>query len=193
MDSQEDRDSAPQAANTLLINGITEPHDPVDDVKSYDAADASVTFPALTQKELHACHRALPPIISKEPCLLGPPSPLRLSDTAEHVSSDPSAQAISLTTCATKGLSTWSLPSESEKTPFTIMEPGAMSALTGDCLMQQSRTCLGCYIETKDGVDSEPGVSLKMGDISRDYDTCPVTDMALRENDVNIVLLGKCI
>nr|DBA21058.1 TPA: hypothetical protein GDO54_017778 [Pyxicephalus adspersus] len=179
MDGQEDRDSAPQAANTLLINGITEPHDPVDDVKSYDAADASVTFPALTQKELHACQRLLPPIISKEPCLLGPPSPLRLSDTSEHVSSDSSAQAISLTTSATKGLSTWSLPSESEKTPFTIMEPGAMSALTGDCLMQQSRTCLGCFIETKEGVDSEPGVSLKMGDISRDYDTCPVTDMGI--------------
>ncbi|XP_075040534.1 neurite extension and migration factor [Mixophyes fleayi] len=181
MDGQEERDSAVEAVSTLLINGISgnEPHDPVDDVKSYDAADAPVTFPALMQKEIHACHRALPPIISKEPCLLGPPSPLRLSDTAEHVISDPSAQAISLTTCVTKGLSTWSLPSDSEKTPFTIMEPGAMSALTGDCLMQQSRTCLGCFIESKDGVDPEPGVSLKMEDISRDYDTCPVSDMGI--------------
>ncbi|KAM9326198.1 neurite extension and migration factor [Gastrophryne carolinensis] len=179
MDSQDNRDSASQADSTLLINGISEPHDPVNDVKSYDATDAPVTFPALTQKEIHACHRALPPVISKESCLLGPPSPLRLSDTTEHVSSDPSAQAISLTTCPTKALSTWSLPSESEKTPFTMMEPGSISALTGDCLMQQSRTCLGCFIETKDGVDSEPGVSLKMGDVSRDYDTCPVTDMGI--------------
>ncbi|XP_075691833.1 neurite extension and migration factor isoform X1 [Rhinoderma darwinii] len=181
MDGQDDRESATQAVTPLLINEIrgNEPHDPVDDVKSFDAADAPVTFPALNQKEIHACHRALPPIISKEPCLLGPPSPLRLSDTAEHVSSDPSAQAISLTTCVTKDLSSWSLPSDSEKTPFTIMEPGTMSTLTGDCLMQQSRTCLGCFIETKDGVDPEPGVSLKMGDISRDYDTCPVSDMGI--------------
>ncbi|XP_072285306.1 neurite extension and migration factor-like [Pyxicephalus adspersus] len=179
MDDQEDRDSAPEAANTLLINGITEPHDPVD-VKSYDSLDAPVTFPALTQKGLHACHRALPPIISKKgPCLLGPPSPLKLSDTADHVSSNSSPQAVSLTTCATKGLSTWSLPSESEKSLFTIMEPGAMSALTGDCLMQQSRTCLGCFIETKHEVDSEPGVSLKMEDIGRDYDTCPVSEMGI--------------
>ncbi|KAM4665021.1 neurite extension and migration factor [Discoglossus pictus] len=179
MDSQGDKDSASQGASILLINGVNanEPHNPVDDVKSYNAADVTVTFPALIQKEIHACHRVVPP--SKEPCLLSPPSPLRLSDAAEHVASDPSAQAISLTSCVTKGLNSWSLPSDSEKTPFTIMEPGAMSALTGDCLMPQSRTCLGCFIESKDGVDSEPGVSLKIGDISRDFDTCPVSDMGI--------------
>ncbi|KAM4696691.1 neurite extension and migration factor [Rhinophrynus dorsalis] len=181
MDGQENKGSSAQGASTLLINGINEnePHDPEDDVKSYDAADAAVTFPALMQKEIHACHRALPPLTSKEPCLLSPPSPLRLSDAAEHIASDPSAQAISLTTCVTKGLSSWSLPSDTEKAPFTIMEPGAMSALTGDCLMQQSRTCLGCFIESKDGVDTEPGVSLKMGDLNRDFDTCPVSDIGI--------------
>ncbi|XP_063289623.1 neurite extension and migration factor isoform X1 [Pelobates fuscus] len=181
MDGQEEKDSLAQGASNLLINGINgnEPHDPEDDVKSYDAADAVVTFPALTQKEIHACHRTLPSITSKETCLLSPPSPLRLSDAAEHVISDPSAQAISLTTCITKGLSSWSLPSDNEKAPFTIMESGAMSALTGDCLMQQSRTCLGCFIESKDGVDSEPGISLKIGDINRDFDTCPVSDIGI--------------
>ncbi|OCT67468.1 neurite extension and migration factor [Xenopus laevis] len=181
MDSQEEKDPAVHGASTLLINGINENdlHDPENNVKSYNAADAAVTFPALTQKETHVCHRALPPISSKETCLLSPPSPLRLSDAADHVACDPSAQAISLTTCVTKGLSAWSLPSESEKTQFTIMEPGAISALTDDCLMQQSRTCLGCFIETKDGVDPEPGVSLKMGDINRDYDTCPVSDIGI--------------
>uniref|UniRef100_A0A8C5MXM2 Neurite extension and migration factor n=1 Tax=Leptobrachium leishanense TaxID=445787 RepID=A0A8C5MXM2_9ANUR len=181
MDVQEDKDSLAQGAATLLINGINEnePQGPVDDVKSYDAADAVVTFPALTQKEIHVCHRTLPSLTSKETCLLSPPSPLRLSDAAEHVTTDPSSQAISLTTCITKGLSSWSLPSDNEKAPFTIMESGAVSALTGDCLMQQSRTCLGCFIETKDGVDSEPGISLKMGDINRDYDTCPVSDIGI--------------
>ncbi|KAM8954246.1 neurite extension and migration factor [Pelodytes ibericus] len=181
MDGQEDKDSAAQGASTLLINGINgnEPHDSDDDVKSYEAADAVVTFPALTQKEIHACHRTLPSLTSKEPCLLSPPSPLRLSDAAEHIVSDASAQAISLTTCVTKGLSAWSLPSDTDKAPFTIMETGAMSALTGDCLMQQSRTCLGCFIESKDGVDPEPDVSLKVGDINRDFDTCPVSDIGI--------------
>ncbi|MEE6497111.1 hypothetical protein FKM82_002606 [Ascaphus truei] len=181
MDGQEDKDSGTEEASTLLSNGVNEdePHDPEEGVKPYNAADAAVTFPALTQKDIHACHRPQPPLTSKDPCFLSPPSPLRLSDAAEHVISDPSAQAISLTTCVTKGLSSWSLPSDSEKTPFTIMEPGSMSALTGDCLMQQSRTCLGCFIESKDGVDPEPGVSLKVGDISRDYDTCPVSDMGI--------------
>ncbi|OCT65790.1 neurite extension and migration factor [Xenopus laevis] len=177
MDSQEEKDPAAHGASTLLINGISE-NDPENNVKSYNAADA-VTFLALKQKETDVCHRALPSISSKEPCLLSPPSPLRLSDAADHAACDPSAQAISLTTCVTKGLSAWSMSSESEKTQFTIMEPGAISALTGDCLMQQSRTCLGCFIETKDGVDPEPGVSIKMGDVNRDYDACPVSDIGI--------------
>ncbi|XP_053570431.1 neurite extension and migration factor [Bombina bombina] len=186
MDSQGDKDSDTQEASILLINGVNgnvspaaEPHDPVEDVKSYNATDAAVTYPALIQKEIHACQKAVPSFSSKEPCLLSPPSPLRLSDAAEHVASDSSTQAISLTSCVTKGLNSWSLPSDSEKTPFNIMEPGAMSALTGDCLMPQSRTCLGCFIESKDGVDPEPGVSLKMGDINRDFDTCPVSDIGI--------------
>ncbi|KGL76028.1 Uncharacterized protein KIAA2022, partial [Tinamus guttatus] len=105
--------------------------------------------------------------------------PLRLPDAPEHASDDSSAHAISLTSCVTKGMSSWSLPGDCEKAPFTIMEPGGMSALTGDCLMQPSRTCLGCFIESKDGIDAEPGISLKVGDINRDYDTCSVSDIGI--------------
>uniref|UniRef100_A0A8B9MB85 Neurite extension and migration factor n=1 Tax=Accipiter nisus TaxID=211598 RepID=A0A8B9MB85_9AVES len=142
---------------------------------------AAVTFSALTTapKENHPCHRALPPLTSKKPCLLSPPSPLRLTDVPEHASDDSSAHAISLTSCVTKGMSSWSLPGDCEKAPFTMMEPGGMSALTGDCLMQPSRTCLGCFIESKDGIDAEPGISLKVGDINRDYDTCSVSDIGI--------------
>ncbi|CDQ73871.1 unnamed protein product [Oncorhynchus mykiss] len=59
-----------------------------------------------------------------------------------------------------------------------MMETGSVSALSGgDCLMPQSRTCLGCFIESKDATEPEPGL-----DLGRDYDPCPVScpDMAMQ-------------
>ncbi|XP_009636875.1 neurite extension and migration factor [Egretta garzetta] len=183
MDDQQEQDCASEDQETILINGVkeNESHTLDGDERPCTAAEAAVTFSALTtaQKENHTCHRALPPLTSKKPCLLSPPSPLRLTDVPEHASDDSSAHAISLTSCVTKGMSSWSLPGDCEKAPFTMMEPGGMSALTGDCLMQPSRTCLGCFIESKDGIDAEPGISLKVGDINRDYDTCSVSDIGI--------------
>ncbi|XP_069067034.1 neurite extension and migration factor isoform X1 [Pleurodeles waltl] len=183
MDDQQEKDSVTPEPSAILINGVNEnaSDDLENNVKCLTAADPEVTFPALSiaQKETAACHRVLNPLTSKESCLLSPPSPLRLSDIPEHASSDSSANAISLTSCVTKGLSSWSLPTDCEKAPFTIMEPGAISSLTGDCLMQQSRTCLGCFIEAKDGIDAEPGLSLKVGDVNRDYDACSVSDIGI--------------
>uniref|UniRef100_A0A8C7RGP2 DUF4683 domain-containing protein n=1 Tax=Oncorhynchus mykiss TaxID=8022 RepID=A0A8C7RGP2_ONCMY len=76
-------------------------------------------------------------------------------------------------------VSPWALPEDcSNKAAFTIMEVGSVSALSGgDCLMPQSRTCLGCFIETKDATEPEPGL-----DLGRDYDPCPVScpDMAMQ-------------
>ncbi|XP_076148972.1 neurite extension and migration factor [Alosa pseudoharengus] len=65
------------------------------------------------------------------------------------------------------------------------MEPtAAISVLGEDCLLPQSRSCLGCFIETKDGTipsDSEPGVSLKMADACRgEYDACPIADIGMQ-------------
>ncbi|NXN94031.1 NEXMI factor, partial [Rhinopomastus cyanomelas] len=185
MDDQQEQDCASEDQETILINGVKEngPHILDGDERACTDTDAAaaVAFPALTTttKENHVCHRALPPLASKKPCLLSPPSPLRLTDVPEHPSDDSSAHAISLTSCVTKGMSSWSLPGDCEKAPFTMMEPGGMSALTGDCLMQPSRTCLGCFIESKDSIDAEPGISLKVGDINRDYDTCSVSDIGI--------------
>nr|XP_009943553.1 PREDICTED: protein KIAA2022 homolog [Opisthocomus hoazin] len=184
MDDQQEQDCASEDQETILINGVkeNEVHALDGDERPCTTAEAAVTFSALTTapKESHVCHRALPPALtSKKPCLLSPPSPLRLTDVPEHASDDSSAHAISLTSCVTKGMSSWSLPGDCEKAPFTMMEPGGMSALTGDCLMQPSRTCLGCFIESKDGIDAEPGISLKVGDINRDYDTCSVSDIGI--------------
>ncbi|XP_028816074.1 neurite extension and migration factor [Denticeps clupeoides] len=61
------------------------------------------------------------------------------------------------------------------------MEPAGISALGEDCLMQPSRTCLSCFIETKDAGDAEPGVSLKMADANgADFDPCPIADMSMQ-------------
>lgn len=163
-----------------LLSIPSESHDLDGDEKHFQVEDAAVPFlalPSATQKESHVCHRAQP---SKKPCWLSPPSPLRLADVPDHISDDSSSvHAISLTSCVTKGMSSWSLPGDCEKAPFNMMEPGSVSALTGDCLMQPSRTCLGCFIESKDSIDAEPGISLKVGDINRDYDSCSVSDIGI--------------
>ncbi|KAK6480460.1 neurite extension and migration factor-like [Huso huso] len=188
MDVLQDNSSSAQEQSPAQVNGESEDgsHDQRDDVKPCAAAYAAVTFsssaPATsnsTQKENQVCQRVVPPLTSKEPCILSPPSPLRLTEVPEHTSDDSSMHATSLTSCVTKGVSPWSLPEDCDRTPFTIMEPGGISALTGDCLMPQSRTCLGCFIESKDSVDAEPGISLKMGDINRDYDTCSISDIGI--------------
>ncbi|KAK1167364.1 hypothetical protein AOXY_G12104 [Acipenser oxyrinchus oxyrinchus] len=188
MDVLQDNSSSAQERSPAQGNGENEDgsHDQRDDVKPCAAAYAAVTFssssPATsnsTQKENQVCQQVVPPLTSKEPCILSPPSPLRLTEVPEHTSDDSSTHATSLTSCVTKGVSPWSLPEDCDRTPFTIMEPGGISALTGDCLMPQSRTCLGCFIESKDSVDAEPGISLKMGDINRDYDTCSISDIGI--------------
>ncbi|CAB1352637.1 unnamed protein product [Coregonus sp. 'balchen'] len=117
---------------------------------------------------------------------LSPSSPLSPTETPEPsittttTDDSSSTHAISLTSsCTTKEVSPWALPEDcSNKAAFTIMEIGSVSALSGgDCLMPQSRTCLGCFIETKDATEPEPGL-----DLGQDYDPCPVScpDMAMQ-------------
>lgn len=65
------------------------------------------------------------------------------------------------------------------------MEPTATIPVLGeDCLLPQGRSCLGCFIETKDVTnpsDSEPGVSLKMAEACRgEYDSCPIVDIGMQ-------------
>ncbi|XP_074134361.1 neurite extension and migration factor isoform X1 [Sminthopsis crassicaudata] len=182
MDDQQDKESASEDGGTRLINGMKEnahPHGSNDQDLMVKLAATTLQTLSLTPKETLVSTRGLLPLTSKKPCLPSPPSPLRLTDAPEHSSNDSSVHAIALTSGITKGLNTWSLPGDCEKAPLTIMEPGGMSAFTGDCLMQPSRTCLGCFIESKDGIDAEPGISLKPGDINRDYDTCSVSDIGI--------------
>ncbi|XP_077433385.1 neurite extension and migration factor isoform X1 [Vanacampus margaritifer] len=65
--------------------------------------------------------------------------------------------------------------------PLTMMEPDNVSTLTEECLLQPSRTCLGCFIETCDATsernpphepstspNSETGLSVRIGDVNRE-------------------------
>lgn len=151
-------------------------------IKSLAALEATAPIQPIpvVQKETLMYPRCLLPPPSKKPCMQNPPSPLGLIEAPEHAANSASVNAISLTSGVAKSLHTWSLPNECEKAPFAIMEPAGMSALNGDCLMQPSRTCLGCFMESKDAVDPEPGISLKVGDLNKDYETCAVSDIGIQ-------------
>ncbi|KAM6143862.1 neurite extension and migration factor [Erethizon dorsatum] len=185
MDNQQDKVITASAnGENTLINGIKENDSEDQDVamKSFAALEAAATTQPIpvVQKETPVFPRGLLPLPSKKPCTQSPPSPLGLVEVPEHAANSASVNAISLTSGVSKGLNTWSLPNECEKAPFAIMEPAGMSALNGDCLMQPSRTCLGCFMESKEAVDPEPGISLKVSDLNRDYETCAVSDIGIQ-------------
>ncbi|KAB5571092.1 hypothetical protein PHYPO_G00220970 [Pangasianodon hypophthalmus] len=113
----------------------------------------------------------------REYCLPSPPSPQTLTETPEQPTDETSSCAISLTACVTKDVNPWSLSEDCNKPPLTMMEPMGTSGMTEDCLIQQSRTCLGCIIETKDALDNEPIINLKMTDMNREYDACSISNM----------------
>ncbi|XP_042524628.1 neurite extension and migration factor [Dipodomys spectabilis] len=185
MDNQQDKAIAASAnGENALINGVKENDSEDQDVamKSFAALEAAAPIQPIpaVQKETLMFPRGLLPLSSKKPCMQNPPSPLGLIEAPEHAANSASVNAISLTSGVAKGLNTWSLPNECEKAPFAIMEPAGMSALNGDCLMQPSRTCLGCFMESKEAVDPEPGISLKVSDLNRDYETCAVSDIGIQ-------------
>lgn len=98
------------------------------------------------------------------------------------------------TSLPTSAVSPWDPTGDPHKTPLPLpitlplptamMEPEAVSALTEECLLQPSRTCLGCFIETHDATDPnsihdpthdpninpdpEPGLSVRIGDVGRE-------------------------
>lgn len=185
MDNQQDKVIAASAnGENNLINGVKENDLEDQDVamKSFAALEATIPIQPIpvVQKESPMFPRGLLPLPAKKPCMQSPPSPLGLIEAPDPSTNSASVNAISLTSGIAKGLNTWSLPNECEKAPFAIMEPAGMSALNGDCLMQPSRTCLGCFMESKEAVDPEPGISLKVSDLNRDYETCAVSDIGIQ-------------
>ncbi|XP_006901833.1 PREDICTED: uncharacterized protein KIAA2022 homolog [Elephantulus edwardii] len=181
MDNQQDKSVVASASGeNTLINEVEE-NDPDDQdvaMKSFAALEAAESIQPLpvVQKEILMYPRSLLSLPSKKPCIQNP-SPLDFIESPDYTADSASVNAISLTSGITKGLNTWSLPSECEKAPFVITEPASMSSLNGDCLMQPSRTCLDCFMESKESVDPEPG---KVDDLSKDYETCEVSGIGIQ-------------
>ncbi|MFT7802699.1 hypothetical protein Z043-108462 [Arapaima gigas] len=170
--------------NLSQTNGVDDngSHDQGGQLKPYVAAHAAIHFPSSAgavsaQKGSLDCQKAT--VSTKEACVLTSSLTVSLTEVPEPAGDDSSTHAISLTSGITKGVSPWSLPEDCDKTPFTMMEPGGISSLTDDCLMQPSRTCLGCFMESKDSADTEPGMSLKMAEMNREYETCSISDMGM--------------
>ncbi|KAJ8254897.1 hypothetical protein GJAV_G00198600 [Gymnothorax javanicus] len=182
MDVLQEANLAVQALNPTQINAVDESdsHDLGGHLKPYVATDGAATpFPlSAAGVSVHKASQKAT-LTAKESCALSPPSPLSLTEVPESTN-ESSTHAIALASCAAKAVSPWSLPEDCEKPPFAMMEPGAVSALSEDCLMQPSRTCLGCFIETKDAADPEPGLGLKMGEMNQDYDDCSIPDMSMQ-------------
>ncbi|XP_054977385.1 neurite extension and migration factor [Sorex araneus] len=184
MDNQQDKAVVASAnGENILMNGVKENNSEDQDVtmKSFAVLETAAPIQSIpvVPKENLMYPRGLLPLPAKKPCMQSPPS-LGLIESPELAANSNSVNAISLTSGIAKGLNTWSLPNECDKAPFTIMEPAGISALNGDCLMQPSRTCLGCFMESKDTVEPEPGISLKVSDLNRDYETCAVSDIGIQ-------------
>ncbi|XP_030622729.1 neurite extension and migration factor [Chanos chanos] len=164
--------------NSTLCSGSRELRD---NLKLYAATDAtfppSVAAPEVSSQRQHLdCRQAAAPAV-KERCLPNSASPQSLADVSQRPAQVSSTHAISLTSSVAKGVSPWSQPEDCNGAPFALMEPVGVSALSEDCLIQQSRTCLGCFIEPKDG---DAGMSLKISDVSREYESCGMSDMGMQ-------------
>ncbi|KAF7707108.1 hypothetical protein HF521_018326 [Silurus meridionalis] len=149
-------------------------------LKLYGAADNS--FPLSSSVAVLSAQRGgsdghRVALALREYCLPSLPSPQTLTETPEQPIDESSSCAISLTACVTKDVNPWSLSADTNKPLLTMMEPMGISGMTEDCLIQQSRTCLGCIIETKDALDNEPIINLKMTDMNREYDACSISTM----------------
>ncbi|KAF4085547.1 hypothetical protein AMELA_G00096410 [Ameiurus melas] len=168
-------DQADKAKN--LISGSCELRG---NLKLYGAADN--TFPLSSSVAVLSAQRGgsdghRVALALREYCLPSLPSPQTLTETPEQPTDESSSCAISLTACVTKDVNPWSLSEDNNKPPLNMMEPVGMSEMAEDCLIQQSRTCLGCIIETKDALANEPIINLKMTDMNREYDTCSISNM----------------
>uniref|UniRef100_A0A672FDP6 Neurite extension and migration factor b n=1 Tax=Salarias fasciatus TaxID=181472 RepID=A0A672FDP6_SALFA len=96
------------------------------------------------------------------------------SPVVPHLRHAPTPTPASLPTPA---VSSWGPAAEPQKTSLPLavalplssamMEPGTVSALTEECLLQPTRTCLGCFIETRDATDPS-SIQNPIGDVSRE-------------------------
>ncbi|XP_047209582.1 neurite extension and migration factor isoform X2 [Girardinichthys multiradiatus] len=193
--------SEPENANVVENTGVCEQSGDLSLCRLVDAAlpPASSRPPAAeTPQQVFSTHQRTTPASPPLPLALGGDLSLTQAVAPCPLSSDAQTVGPHLqrapTSLSHPTAGSWALTREPQKTspPLTItlplsntmMEPSTVSALTEECLLQPSRTCLGCLIETRDATDRssvqdpptnpntnpdvDPGLSVRIGDVSRE-------------------------
>lgn len=182
--------SQPQNANSAQNTGVCEQSGDLSLSGLVDAAlsSPSTSPPATSQGAHQTLHQrtASPP----HPQPLGTDPSLGLHTSPPH---DAAAVAPHLhrTPLPTSALSSWGLSGQSQKSKVplpvalpmsaSMMEPDTAPALTEECLLQPARTCIGCFIETRDATEPAP----PLPNSSHDHSTGPNTETGLRIGDVS--------
>lgn len=178
--------SKPQTANSAQLTGVCEQSGDLSLCGLVDAAalPPSTSPPATSQGA---------PAHQRTAASLPHPLPLGLTATPSRPSTHDAPSVtphLHPTPPSTAALSSWGLSGQTQesKVPLpaalpmsaAMMEPGAGPALAEECLLQPARTCMGCYIETRDAADPAP-----IGDPPHEHTAGPDTDTGLRIGDVN--------
>ncbi|TMS17333.1 Neurite extension and migration factor [Larimichthys crocea] len=194
--------SEPENANVVENTGVCEPSGDLSLCGLVDAALPPSSPPPAAETSQQACptHQRTTPTSPSLPLSLGTDSSLGLTAAPCPPSDDgPTVvphihHAPAPTSLPTPAVSSWGSTGDTQKTSLllpvalplsaTMMEPGTVSALTEECLLQPTRTCLGCFIETRDATDprtiqnpphdpntnpdTETGLNVRIGDVSRE-------------------------
>ncbi|KAK7922883.1 hypothetical protein WMY93_009785 [Mugilogobius chulae] len=184
--------SKPQTANSAQITGVCEQSE---ELSLCGLVDAAALPPSTSQPDtsqgapVHQRTAASPP----HPLPLGTEPSLSLitPPTCPSTHDAPSVTPhLHPTPPSTSALSSWGLSGQSQKSkapvpaalPMTaaMMEPGGVATLTEECLLQPARTCIGCFIETRDAVDPAP-----IANPLHEHTAGPDADTGLRIGDVS--------
>ncbi|KAL6117793.1 nexmif [Pungitius sinensis] len=192
--------SEPGNADVVENTGLCEQSGHLSLCGIVDAALAPSLPPAAAGTSQPACptHKRTTPTSPTLPLPLGPESSLGLTAPPFPPSDDAPTVVSQLhhnpTARPSPAVSSWNPTVDTQKTSLllpvalplsaTMMEPATVSTLTEECLLQPTRTCLGCFIETRDATDPnsiqnpphdpnanpdrETGLSVRIGDVSRE-------------------------
>ncbi|CAL9706851.1 unnamed protein product [Knipowitschia caucasica] len=169
--------SKPQAANSAQITGVCERSADLSLCGLVDAAALPPsTSPPATSRGALAHQRTAASLSPAHPL----PAPPSTPSTHDATSVTPHLHPTPPSTSALG--SSWGPSGQSPKAkvPAAMMEPEGAGALTEECLLQPARTCIGCFIETRDATEPAPIAS-----VLHEHSAGPDVDAGLRIGDLS--------
>ncbi|AWP12236.1 putative protein KIAA2022 -like [Scophthalmus maximus] len=188
--------SEPENANMLENTGVCEQGGDLSLCGLVDAALPPTSPRPAAETSQPACptHQTTTPTSPPLPIDTDPSLGLTVAPCPSSDESPTVVSQLHHTPSPTPAVNSWGSAGDTQKSPLplpialplsaTMMEPGTVSVLTEECLLQPSRTCLGCFIETRDATDpnsiqnppddpnanpdTETGLSVRIGDVSRE-------------------------